>query len=143
MSKAAKKEREYDIGCVPSKFWFGFVGSHILVPIVCAYTHIKVKPDMEFVNHEGPIIVIANHASYLDPMITNKLTKARPANFVTGEFVFRAPAWGHWFKLGGAIPKKQFVVDTAAVKAMMKVMKRNGVLIVYPESRFSTRQQKP
>ena len=130
----AKAPRDYDIGCFPRPFYFGFLGSGIIVPIVCAFTHIKVKPDMEFVNHEGPIIVISNHESYLDPMITNKLTKARPANFVTGEFVFRAPAWGHWFKLGGAIPKKQFVVDTAAVKAMMKVMKRNGVLIVYPEA---------
>ena len=89
---------------------------------------------MEFVKHEGPIIVISNHESYLDPMIINRLTKARPANFVTGEFVFRAPGWGHWFKLGGAIPKKQFVVDTAAVKAMMRVMKRKGVIIVYPEA---------
>lgn len=130
----SKAPRDYDIGCVPSKFWFGFVGSRIIVPLVCAYTHIKVKPDMEFVKHEGPIIVISNHESYLDPMVTNRLTKARPANFVTGEFVFRAPAWGHWFKLGGAIPKKQFVVDTAAVKAMMRVMKRNGVIIVYPEA---------
>jgi 1-acyl-sn-glycerol-3-phosphate acyltransferase len=89
---------------------------------------------MEFVNHEGPIIVISNHESYLDPMVINRLTKARPANFVTGEFVFRAKGWGHWFKLGGAIPKKQFVVDTAAVKAMMRVMKRNGIIIVYPEA---------
>ena len=134
MSDKTKAPREYDIGCVPSPFWFGFVGSHILVPIIAAFTHIKVKPDMEFVNHEGPIIVVSNHESYLDPMIINKLTKARPANFVTGEFVFRAPGWGHWFKLGGAIPKKQFVVDTTAVKAMMKVMKRKGVLIIYPEA---------
>ena len=130
----SKAPRDYDIGCVPSPFYFGFLGSHIIVPLVCAYAHIKVKPDMEFVKHEGPIIVISNHESYLDPMIINRLTKARPANFVTGEFVFRAPAWGHWFKLGGAIPKKQFVVDTAAVKAMMRVMKRNGVIIVYPEA---------
>ncbi len=130
----SKAPRDYDIGCEPSKFYFGFLGSKIIVPLVCAYAHIKVKPDMEFVNHEGPIIVISNHESYLDPMIINRLTKARPANFVTGEFVFRAPAWGHWFKLGGAIPKKQFVVDTAAVKAMMRVMKRNGVIIVYPEA---------
>lgn len=130
----AKAPRDYDIGCVPSKFYFGFLGSRIIVPLTCAYAHIKVKPDMEFVNHEGPIIVIANHESYLDPMIINRLTKARSANFVTGEFVFRAPAWGHWFKLGGAIPKKQFVVDTTAVKAMMRVMKRNGVIIVFPEA---------
>ena len=90
----SKAPRDYDIGCEPSKFYFGFLGSKIIVPLVCAYTHIKVKPDMEFVNHEGPIIVISNHESYLDPMIINRLTKARPANFVTGEFVFRAPAWG-------------------------------------------------
>ena len=96
----AKAPRDYDIGCFPRPFYFGFLGSGIIVPVVCAFTHIKVKPDMEFVNHEGPIIVISNHESYLDPMITNRLTKARPANFVTGEFVFRAPAWGHWFKLG-------------------------------------------
>ena len=130
----SKAPREYDIGCVPSKFWFGFVGSHIIVPLVCAVANIRVKPDMEFVKHEGPIIVVANHESYLDPMVINRLTKARPANFVTGEFVFRAKGWGHWFKLGGAIPKKQFVVDTAAVKAMMRVMKRNGILIIYPEA---------
>ena len=123
----SKAPREYDIGCVPSKFWFGFVGSHIIVPLVCAIANIRVK-------HEGPIIVVANHESYLDPMVINRLTKARPANFVTGEFVFRAKGWGHWFKLGGAIPKKQFVVDTAAVKAMMRVMKRNGILIIYPEA---------
>ena len=78
----SKAPRDYDIGCVPSKFYFGFLGSRIIVPLVCAYTHIKVKPDMEFVNHEGPIIVISNHESYLDPMIINRLTKARPANFV-------------------------------------------------------------
>ena len=79
----AKAPRDYDIGCFPRPFYFSFLGSRIIVPVVCAFTRIKVKPDMEFVNHEGPIIVISNHESYLDPMITNKLTKARPANFVT------------------------------------------------------------
>ncbi|MCH4154149.1 MAG: 1-acyl-sn-glycerol-3-phosphate acyltransferase [Saccharofermentans sp.] len=129
-----KNSREPEIGCVPRKFWFGFFGSHFLVPIICALTHIRVRPDKEFVKHEGPIIVLANHESYLDPMVINRLTKARPANFVTGEFVFRARGWGYLFKLGGAIPKKQFVVDTVAVKAMMRVMKRKGVLIIFPEA---------
>ena len=77
------------------------------MPLVCAYAHIKVKPDMEFVKHEGPIIVVSNHESYFDPIVINRLTKARPANFVTGEFVFRAPGWGHWFKLGGIRAKKR------------------------------------
>ena len=130
----AKKPIEYDIGCVPSHWWYHCVGENILVSLIALFTGIKVKPDQDYLKEEGPIIVVANHQSYLDPMVTSKLTRGRPGNFVTGEFVFRKEPWGHWFKLGGAIPKKQFVVDTVAVKAMMKVMKRKGVLFIYPEA---------
>ena len=130
----AKKPYEYDIGCVPSNWWYHFVGENILVSLISLFTNIKVKPDPDYLKEEGPVIVISNHQSYLDPMVTSKLTRGRPGNFVTGEFVFRRNPWGHWFRLGGAIPKKQFVVDTVAVKAMMKVMKRKGVLFIYPEA---------
>lgn len=124
----------YDIGCVPSSFWFGFVGSNILVPLISLVSGIKVKTDKDFLGAEGPIIVIANHESFLDPMVTSRLTHGRKVNFVCGEFLFRKHFWGHVFKLGGAIPKKQFAVDTGAVKAMMKVIKRGGVLVIYPEA---------
>ncbi len=130
----AKKPYDYDIGCVPSNWWYHIVGEKFLVNIAAFLVRIKVKPDPDYLKEEGPIIVISNHESYLDPMVTSKLTKGRPGNFVTGEFVFRKNPWGHWFKLGGAIPKKQFVVDTVSVKAMMKVMKRKGVLFIYPEA---------
>ena len=128
------KDKEFDIGCVPSTFWFGFVGSNILVPIIALLTGIRVKPDKEFLEAEGPIIVIANHESFLDPMVTSRLTHGRKVNFVCGEFLFRRRFWNYAFKKGGAIPKKQFAVDTGAVKAMMKVMKRDGVLVIYPEA---------
>ncbi|MBR1797512.1 MAG: 1-acyl-sn-glycerol-3-phosphate acyltransferase [Clostridiales bacterium] len=130
----AKKPYEYDIGCVPSNWWYHCIGENILVSLIALFTNIKVKPDPDYLKEEGPIIVLSNHQSYLDPMVTSKLTRGRPGNFVTGEFVFRRNPWGHWFKLGGAIPKKQFVVDTISVKAMMKVMKRKGVLFIYPEA---------
>lgn len=130
----AKKPYEYDIGCVPSNWWYHLIGENILVTLIALIARIKVKPDQDYLQEEGPIIVVANHQSYLDPMVTSKLTRGRPGNFVTGEFVFRKNPWGHWFRLGGAIPKKQFVVDTVAVKAMMKVMKRKGVLFIYPEA---------
>ncbi len=129
-----KKEYQYDIGCVPSKFWYGFVGGCILVPLACLFAKIKVKPDKDYLNEEGPIVVLGNHPSYLDPIVVERLTHGRPVNFVTGEFLFRSKIWGHLFKLGGAIPKKQFVVDTCAVKAMMKVLKRKGVLAIFPEA---------
>ena len=128
------KGREYDIGCVPSDFWYHKIGENILVTLIAAFTRIKVKPDPDYLKEEGPVIVVANHASYLDPMVASKLTRGRPVNFVCGEFLFRSRFWGHAFKCGGAIPKKQFVVDAVSVKSMMKVLKRKGVLLLFPEA---------
>ncbi len=133
-NKPSKKDNDYDIGCVPSNWYYHWVGENLIVKLIAAVTNIKVKPDPDYLKEEGPIIVISNHESYLDPVVTSMLTRGRPGNFVTGEFVFRKEPWGTWFKLGGAIPKKQFVVDTVSVKAMMKVMKRKGVLFIYPEA---------
>lgn len=131
---AVKKVKEYDIGCDPNGFWYSTFGGRFAVPIAAAVMRIKVKPDQDFLNQEGPIVVLGNHPSYLDPIIMERLTHGRGINFVTGEFLFRSKIWNHIFKSGGAIPKKQFVVDTVAVKAMMKVLKRKGVLGVFPEA---------
>ncbi|MCQ2529271.1 MAG: 1-acyl-sn-glycerol-3-phosphate acyltransferase [Saccharofermentans sp.] len=133
-NKPAVKKQDMDIGHVPSNFWYHIVGEEILVTLIAAFTHIKVKPDQDYLNEEGPVIVIANHASYLDPMVMSKLTRGRPVNFVCGEFLFRNHFWGNAFKKGGAIPKKQFVVDAVSVKSMMKVLKRKGVLLLFPEA---------
>ena len=131
---ADKNNSDVDIGREPSKFWYGFIGSQLIVPLICWYTKIKVKPDQDYLKEEGPIVVLGNHPSYLDPVVVERLTHGRPTNFVAGEFVFRKKGWGYWFKLGGAIPKKQFVVDTVAVKAMMRVLKRKGSLCIFPEA---------
>ena len=80
----AKKEYEYDIGCVPSNFWYHMVGENILVSLISLLANIKVKPDPDYLKEEGPIIVIANHQAYLDPMVISKLTRRLPGNFVTG-----------------------------------------------------------
>lgn len=130
----AKKKKEFDIGCEPSNLWYHILGEEILVTLIAAATNIKVKADQDYLKEEGPVIVIANHQSYLDPMVMSKLTRGRPVNFVCGEFMFRWHFWGNAFKRGGAIPKKQFVVDAVSVKAMMKVLKRKGCLLLFPEA---------
>lgn len=129
-----KKKRDYDIGCYPDTLWYSIIGSRIFVPFLVLALRVKAKRDKDFEQTEGPIIVVGNHPSYLDPMIVNYLMRGRKANFVAGEFLFRSKLWGHVFRIGGAIPKKQFVVDTVAVKAMMKVLKRNGILVIFPEA---------
>ena len=41
----AKKPIEYDIGCVPSNWWYHCIGENILVNLIALFTNIKVKPD--------------------------------------------------------------------------------------------------
>ena len=62
-NKPSKKEKDYDIGCEPSNWYYHWVGENLIVKLIAAVTNIKVKPDPDYLKEEGPIIVISNHES--------------------------------------------------------------------------------
>lgn len=127
-------KKEIEMGCVPSEFYYSFCACSVVVPVLAWLLHIKAKPNKELRNIEGPLFIIGNHPSYLDPIIAMRLTKGTKVNFVAGEFLFRNKVWGYLFRKAGIISKKQFATDPAAVKAMMRVIKRKGVLAIFPEA---------
>ena len=121
-------------GRIPSTFYYTFCATYVVVPVLSALMGIKAKPDKRFLEAEGPIVIIGNHPSYLDPFVVMRLTKGRKVNFTAGEFLFRNRIWGYLFRQAGIIPIKQFAKDTTAVRSMMKVLARKGVLTVFPEA---------
>lgn len=131
---AKEKKERYVPGSEPSSFFYSFCATSVFVPIMAFLLGIKAKPNKELKNIEGPLLIIGNHPSYLDPVVAMRLTKGTKVNFVAGEFLFRNKIWGYFFKKAGMIPKRQFVTDALAVKGMMRVMKRNGVLAIFPEA---------
>ena len=123
---------------MPSKFWYSFFGTHIALPVLKLRFGIKVKPDEKIKALEGPLVLVGNHPSYIDPVIMASALRGRPINFVAGEFLFRKKIFGPMITKGGCIPKAQFRNDLRTVRAMMKVLGRGGVLGIFPEgTRFT------
>ncbi|MCQ2467107.1 MAG: 1-acyl-sn-glycerol-3-phosphate acyltransferase [Clostridia bacterium] len=131
---AKESKNKFVPGSEPSTLVYSFGATSVFVPLIAWLLNIKAKPNKELKNIEGPLLIIGNHPSYLDPIVTMRLTKGTKVNFVAGEFLFRNKVWGYLFKKAGMIPKRQFATDAVAVKGMMRVMKRKGILAIFPEA---------
>ena len=136
--KGRKQDRavkgQPDYGCVPSFFWYRFFGSGIVINIARLVFGMKIKTDKRIKNMEGPLVIVGNHPSYIDPIIMGTTVYGRPINFVAGNFLFRNKVFGHIITKGGCIPKAQYRNDMRTVRAMFRVLSRGGVLGIFPEA---------
>jgi len=128
-----KSKDQPDYGCVPSRFWYTCFGSHLVLNACRFIFGIKVRADRKIKSLPGPMVIVGNHPSFIDPIIMATALYGRPINFVAGEFLFRRKIFGPVIAKGGCIPKAQYRTDIRTVKAMMRVLSRGGVLGIFPE----------
>lgn len=88
----------------------------------------------ENVPQEGPLIVVANHFSYLDPALMVDVVPW-PLEFLGGFQMIHAPKTVTWIpKLWGFFPVFRGSGARGALRAAESVLKRNGILGIYPEA---------
>lgn len=83
---------------------------------------------------EGPLIVIANHFSFVDPAA---VVRALPysMDFVGGAVNPHAPTIVLWLpRLWGFLPVKRGTGSTFALREAEKVLNRGGILGIFPEA---------
>ncbi len=83
----------------------------------------------------GPLIVVANHASNLDPpLVAGWLAPVlrRRSSVLAKEGLFRGPVAG-MLRATGCIPVKVGGSDMEAVRATRAVIDRGDVLLIFPE----------
>ncbi|CEP67702.1 1-acyl-sn-glycerol-3-phosphate acyltransferase [Moorella glycerini] len=81
---------------------------------------------------EGPVIVIANHISYLDPVAVG-VAAPRTVRFMAKEELFHIPIV-NWIITGlHAFPVRRGRSDRAALKAALEVLHDGQVLGMFPE----------
>jgi 1-acyl-sn-glycerol-3-phosphate acyltransferase len=95
--------------------------------------HTQWEMDPKIHHLTGPIILLANHPSNFDPFILACAVDPLRVNFLAASTYFRNKFFRYLLYHFGAIPKTQFRADAAAVKATLKVIRRNGVLGIFPE----------
>lgn len=103
--------------------------------------NMKVKPSFVYKaypgKHEGPFILISNHASRVEYQFTAPVCLPKKLNYVVGynEF-FRSPL-NMILKPMQVIPKKNFTPDLYCVKQIMSIIKQGGNICIMPEGMSS------
>lgn len=96
---------------------------------------VEVK-GMENIPDSGPVIVAANHVSFVDPLIVGGVIR-RPVRFVMYHKIYNMPVMKYVFKAGKAIPIASHAespeVLTKAYESMHEVLREGDVLGIFPE----------
>lgn len=98
---------------------------------------LRIKKEPRIRELEGPVLVIGNHPSFLDPMIMASALQPRRIRFLTSRSFFKNPLIGAFLYLLGAIPITQFGSDIKAIKSILRWLKRGGTIALYPEGQRS------
>lgn len=81
----------------------------------------------------GPLLIVGNHFSFLDPVAVIHLTKY-PLEFIGGVRAPNAPRWTDMFRLGwGVVPVVRGGSSRDGLLRAQGVLEKGGVLCVFPE----------
>jgi 1-acyl-sn-glycerol-3-phosphate acyltransferase len=81
----------------------------------------------------GPFVVVANHASFLDPYFIGYTSLQRQVGFMAKEELFRVPLFGPFIRRCGAFPVKRGSRDMEAVKQFHDFLNSGKPLVVFVE----------
>ncbi len=87
---------------------------------------------MENFPAEGPVVLMINHTSFLDPVLVCGLM---PRQVIAMSKIenFSTPIVGTLIKIYGAFPVRRGEVDRRAIRQALEVLERGGVLLMAPE----------
>ena len=114
---------------------------NILRPVLQRIIHVILSTltELDVVGQEnfpqnGPVLVVANHFSFIDPLAVIRATP-RPIDFVGGFNMPNAPAIVRWLpRLWGYYPVYRGSVSRGAITSSQEILSNGGVLGIFPEA---------
>ena len=107
----------------------------ILKPILRVITLILWRLEArgaEQVPRTGPLLLVSNHISVLDPPLIGAVTP-RPLTFLAKAELFDIPIFGRFIKAVNARPVRRGGSDARALKDALRVLEEGRALLVFPE----------
>ncbi|MEW6009150.1 MAG: lysophospholipid acyltransferase family protein [Candidatus Omnitrophota bacterium] len=83
---------------------------------------------------KGPFLIIANHLSYLDPLVVG-ISCPRRIVFLARQDLFNFWPLGAWMKAVGVIALKRDSADLYALRRSLESLKKGNCLAIFPEGR--------
>jgi 1-acyl-sn-glycerol-3-phosphate acyltransferase len=88
---------------------------------------------LENIPGTGPFIVVANHASFLDPYLIGFTSIHREVGFMAKEELFRVPIFGSIIRYCGAFPVKRGGFDESAIQSFQDFLHSGKPLVLFVE----------
>lgn len=92
--------------------------------------------NVERMPQRGPIIIVANHVSHVDPFLLAKfvLDAGRTPRFLAKESLFAVPLVGWLMRKMGQIPVRRGTVDARqSLSAAVAALERDWAIVMHPE----------
>jgi glycerol-3-phosphate dehydrogenase (NAD(P)+) len=86
----------------------------------------------EHIPAEGPVIIAANHRSFLDPFVIGTMVR-RPMYYVAKKEIFTHPCLAWILSALGAFPVDRGASDTDMVETAKTILARGDVVLIFPE----------
>jgi 1-acyl-sn-glycerol-3-phosphate acyltransferase len=82
---------------------------------------------------KGGVMIVSNHASYLDPPIIGVAYRKRPVHFMARDSLWKRGFGAWWMDGVGCIPVKRDEGDIRAIKLAIKSLQEGKVISIFPE----------
>ncbi len=86
----------------------------------------------ENIPKDGPVVLVANHVSYWDPIVLAAVSP-RKVHFMAKAELFKIPLLGPFIRACGTFPVDRKKSDRAALKAAAEILENKAVLGMFPE----------
>jgi 1-acyl-sn-glycerol-3-phosphate acyltransferase len=86
----------------------------------------------EHIPQKGPVLVLCNHASAVDPAIAG-LALGRPARYMAKEELLYVPVLGTLLRWIGTFPVRRGIADRKAIRTALEALSRGQFVLMYPE----------
>lgn len=113
----------------------------VVSPVLHGYLRGRVY-GAKTVPMDGPLIVVANHASNFDPPLLSNCMR-RPVSFMAKESLFEVPVLAPAIRAYGAYPVKRGSADRSAIRAALKQLEDGWAVGIFlqgvrsPDGRIS------
>src|ERR1700729_265391 len=103
----------------------------VLIPFFLLYFRLA-RLGREHIPSSGPVLLAANHRSFLDPFVIGALTR-RPVYYVAKKELFAHPVVGWLLNRLGAFPIDRGSGDQQAMDTARRILERGDCVVIFPE----------